>query len=236
MFVSLSNITIEDLESWRETLNLLLITSTLAVCIGVHFEKDGNPHDVQEYGWALVRRGIAVEFALAILLWQLDSVVGTRHKAEIVALEQQLYQVKLPRILDTQECKSALVDAPKRTAMVWYDPAALDARSVAQLFSMCLYVVGWNVQDSPKPVQRVIPARAGSADASQTLLELAGAAPWGITIFTNHEGTMETNVVGQALAKALESVTTVSGTLTFAKAPDALPNDTVRIIIGAKLP
>ena len=70
MFDSLSSFSIEDLEIWREVFNLLLITSTLAVCIGVH-EKDGNPHDVQEYGWALVRRGIAVEVALAVLLWQL---------------------------------------------------------------------------------------------------------------------------------------------------------------------
>lgn len=55
MFDSLNNFSINDLESWRETFNLLLITSMLAVCIGVHFEKDGNPHDVQEYGRAVER-------------------------------------------------------------------------------------------------------------------------------------------------------------------------------------
>ena len=134
MFDSVSNFSVEDLEAWRETFNLLLITSTLAVCIGVHFEKDGNPHDVQDYGWALVRRGIAIEFALAILLWQIDSTLGVRHKFEIASLfgratkaELELEKIKLPRWLNDENKEKLLVclrGGPK--GKVFIRPSILD--------------------------------------------------------------------------------------------------------------
>jgi hypothetical protein len=134
LFDFLSSLSIEDLESWRDTFNLLLITSTLAVCIGVHFEKDGNPHAVQEYGWALVRRGIAIEFALAILLWQLDSVIGTRHKADIASLfdratkaELELEKIKQPGTIsdDKKETLTSCLRASPK-GKVYIRPSMLD--------------------------------------------------------------------------------------------------------------
>jgi hypothetical protein len=106
-FVSLSNFSTQDLESWREVFNFLLIVSTLAVCIGVYFEKDENPEDVKECGFGLVFRGIAFEFLFAILLWQVDSVVSGRLNSQIetlradnLALEAQI----APRRLKPDDC------------------------------------------------------------------------------------------------------------------------------------
>lgn len=100
MFVSLSNVSTEEMETWRELFNSLLLVSTLAVCIGVYFEKDGHPRDVEEYGWGLVIKGVAFEFLFAILLWQTDSIISTRQKAEIIALELQI----APRRISGDRC------------------------------------------------------------------------------------------------------------------------------------
>jgi hypothetical protein len=89
MLVSLGSISTEYMESWREVFNLLLIVATLAVCIGVYFERDENPEDVKKFGQGLVFRGIAFEFLFAILLWQVDSIVSTRQKADIADLSNQ---------------------------------------------------------------------------------------------------------------------------------------------------
>src|SRR5215831_20131654 len=86
MLFSLNNLSTEDLESWRAVLNWLLIVSTFAVGIGVYFERDFNPKDVQEYGYGLVFKGIAFEVLFAALLWQIDSVVANRQKDEVAAL------------------------------------------------------------------------------------------------------------------------------------------------------
>jgi hypothetical protein len=90
MSVSLNNFSTEDLESWKEVCNLLLVISTLAVCIGVYFEKDRNPEDVKEFGEGLVFRGIAFEILFAASLWQIDSTVSNRQKTEIATLYKEV--------------------------------------------------------------------------------------------------------------------------------------------------
>jgi hypothetical protein len=82
----------------------------------------------------LVRRGIAVEFALAILLWQLDSVIGTRHKLDIASLfdratkaELELEKIRQPRTLsddNKEKLTSCLRAGPK--GKVYIRPSMLD--------------------------------------------------------------------------------------------------------------
>jgi hypothetical protein len=115
MFVDLNSLSIDDLESWRWTFNFLLVVSTLAVCAGVYFERDGNPEDVKKYGWKLVLRGVAFEFLFAILLWQTDSAINTRSAVDIASLheraakaELELAKLKLPRIIKPQQTKDLI--------------------------------------------------------------------------------------------------------------------------------
>jgi hypothetical protein len=100
----------ESLESWRWTFNFLLVVSTLAVCAGVYFERDGNPEDVKKYGWKLVLRGVAFEFLFAVLLWQTDSAINTRSALDIASLhdraakaELELAKLKQPRVITPQQ-------------------------------------------------------------------------------------------------------------------------------------
>jgi hypothetical protein len=95
MFVSLSSFSTDELETWREVLNGLLIVSTLAVCIGVYFENDHNPDDVKKFGEGLVFRGIAFEFLFAILLWQIDSTVTSQQKSDIAVLHERAAKAEL---------------------------------------------------------------------------------------------------------------------------------------------
>jgi hypothetical protein len=48
MFVFLNNVSIDQLETDRSALNLLLLGCTFAVCIGVFFERDVCPENVKK--------------------------------------------------------------------------------------------------------------------------------------------------------------------------------------------
>ncbi len=85
MFVSLDHLSIGQLESARSLLNALLAIATLAVLIGVYFEKDGNPEDVKKWGWGILAKGISLELFCEFLLWQTDSLISARQQSDLAA-------------------------------------------------------------------------------------------------------------------------------------------------------
>lgn len=81
MFVSLNNLSIDQLETGRSFFNVMLGFATLAVLIGVYFEKDENPDDVKKWGWRAVTRGVALELFCGVMLWQIDSLISGQEQA-----------------------------------------------------------------------------------------------------------------------------------------------------------
>jgi len=82
----LSHWSTDQLESARAVCNISLLFSTLAVAIGVYFEKEGNPEAVKREGWLLVVKGVTAEFLFVAALWQIDSVVSGRNQLQIASL------------------------------------------------------------------------------------------------------------------------------------------------------
>jgi len=60
--------------------------STLAVCVGVYWEKEGNPEAIKREGWLLAVWGIALEILFSVFLWQIDSSISAQQRAEIIRL------------------------------------------------------------------------------------------------------------------------------------------------------
>ena len=63
---------------------------TLAVAVGVMFEKEGYPEKVKREGWILVVKGVIGEFLFAVALFQLDTSIGVRQNMQIAALNAQI--------------------------------------------------------------------------------------------------------------------------------------------------
>ena len=132
MSVFLNNFTIDQLETSKSALTLLVIGAGAIVWLGVYLEKDKFSEATKKRGWNLLVIGLAVETVVAAVLWDVDTVISTRQSAAIAA--------RTPRIITPEKhdlLVSLLKSAPKGNVIV--DSASMDAEASQfgdQIFSV----------------------------------------------------------------------------------------------------
>lgn len=185
----LSNWSIDQLESWRAVCNLSLLFSTLAVAMGVYFEREGNPDAVKKYGWLLVVKGVAAEFFFAAALWQIDSAISTIQKTEIananratedVRQENLKLQAKVIwRQLSVAQCKTLTgnLAPPQSTVLIEYPIGDPEALTYAITFGNCFGKFStWHPAMQGLLVADAVPQGlnvAGASDAAVATLKSA---------------------------------------------------------------
>jgi len=86
MFVSLNNLTIDQLEWVRAGVNAGLIVGNFSVWGGVILEGKRFSEAVQAWGWRLLVLGLGAETVMAAALWQVDTTISDKQNAAIVVL------------------------------------------------------------------------------------------------------------------------------------------------------
>jgi len=103
---------LDPVESWRWPLALILLAANVAVWLGVYWEGEQFSEETKETGWRLLLRGLAIETAVAFLLFTIDTSVQTRSDATITDLTGRAAQLSK----DAEAEKAKVAAANERTA------------------------------------------------------------------------------------------------------------------------
>jgi hypothetical protein len=120
---------IETLGSWKDGFIVAYVTATVGVLIGVYLERDDFPKDIQEYGWSVLVKSLAVELFCGSMVFAIDGRISHIQRDEIIALEKKL----APRVL-TDAQQAALIATAARSAPQQYTlSVAVGSESAALL-------------------------------------------------------------------------------------------------------
>jgi hypothetical protein len=98
MSLSLSAFSIDQMDVGRSILGVLLIAAYVVVFAGVFLEKDSFSEHTKSAGWRILLWGLAAETLLSILLFVVDSDIGSRQETTIATLNRDAERERLERL------------------------------------------------------------------------------------------------------------------------------------------
>lgn len=137
---------VDSLGVWKDGFIVAYVTATAGVLLGVYWERDSFPDDVQEYGWDVLVKSLAIELLCGTMIFAIDGRVSHIQRDEIIALETKL----APRELSEKQ-QADLVAAIKRFSGQKYEiSVAVGSESSAFLcvLDKNLRAAGWVRQPS----------------------------------------------------------------------------------------
>ena len=71
------------LDDWKDAFIVAYVAATAGVLLGVYWESEDFPKDVQEYGWSVLVRSLAVELLCGTMVFAIDGRIGHIQRSEI---------------------------------------------------------------------------------------------------------------------------------------------------------
>jgi hypothetical protein len=208
------------------------ILATFAVGLGIIWEH-GSP-EIRTVANRWVIGGIIVETLCSVLLFAYDANVIGSQNDKIVSLDQQLIQVKSPRLFDDEKLMAAIKALPKSDVEVLYDKNAPDGFFVGLQVVSALSVSGWNALHNAMPIALGPPSTDDPLSPYKNSAQAAGGQPWGISVVSNKSPILENTAAG-SLVLALVGAS-LPGTQINLGQDARMPDGRLRIVIGPKLP
>lgn len=86
---------VDVLGSWKDALILAYVVATAGVLLGVYWERELFPDDVQAYGWDVLVKSLAVELFCGAMIFAIDGRISHIQRDEIIVLQNRLAARKL---------------------------------------------------------------------------------------------------------------------------------------------
>lgn len=141
----LNSLTIDQLETIKQTLNVAFIVATLGVWLGVFLENEKFAKPIQSRGWSILVAALATETLLGAALWQGDSEISRRQRIETEELRSKNLDFESaisPRILE-QGLSAKALSRFSGTQFVVISPNDFEPRRTAGQIRFMLLQANW---------------------------------------------------------------------------------------------
>lgn len=145
---------VDALGVWKDGFIVAYVTATAGVLLGVYWERDAFPQKVQEYGWDVLVKSLAVELFCGTMIFAIDGRISHVQMDKIIALETKLK----PRNFLGERAKE-LIERLRPFGPLEYDIATPEMLEPGSFISGELVMVfselGWKFRsyDGPLPTK-----------------------------------------------------------------------------------
>jgi len=143
---------VDVLGVWKDGFIVAYITATVGVVFGVYWERESFPKEVQEYGWDVLVKSLAVELLCGTLIFSIDGRIARIQRDAITALEMRLAARSLSD-KQASEITKAMSRYPGQH-FVLFSYRYKEASDIADQIGNAVIKAGW--QKDPLPPNMVL--------------------------------------------------------------------------------
>jgi hypothetical protein len=210
------------------------VLASIAVGVGIIFERPKYSPAVHRVAFWLIVIGIAVEAVCTIFLFAFDEGISRSQNDKIITLERRVAQ----RVIDGPNFKKSLEGKPKAPVEIMYPKDDFEAFTLANQLRFVLIFSGWQASE-PVPVPPSDNPRLMNLPSTMSV----GATAPGVTIVVRADTDAEidafrdikANTPFRALMDAIsEALGGAGGLATGPGLYGVPPQGTLRIVVGPK--